>query len=368
MKQTDMKNYKPKLNSYVVRDDLMRSLLLRIYPSGKKSWLLDYTRPDGRRNTIKLGDAAQILSPVQAREIARLKLIEIAKGVDPNAKTESLTLRSLIDKYYQKHVTAYHKQPASTLSMLRGNFAFLLDRRLEDIRKIDVENWEIEEKKNNKASSINRKIGTLKAALTWAVEHELLSASPLIRLKSLPETDSNKKVRYLSQEERTRLMVALNGVDGVMKPLIITALNTGIRRGALFALKWEDVNFTEQTITLQAESAKNKKFNTVPMNNATITALSEWKRQRINGFVFPSPVTGGALDNCKKSWATLLKNANIKNFRWHDMRHDFASRLVMAGVDLNTVRELLTHGDIKTTLKYAHLAPEKTKSAVDLLD
>ena len=84
--------------------------------------------------------------------------------------------------------------------------------------------------------------------------------------------------------------------------------------------------------------------------------------------MFPSPKGGGMMDNCKSAWEHLLKDAGIEGFRWHDMRHDFASRLVMAGVDLNTVRELLGHADLKMTLQYAHLAPEAKAQAVEALD
>jgi integrase len=106
------------------------------------------------------------------------------------------------------------------------------------------------------------------------------------------------------------------------------------------------------------------------MNQTLIKALLAWKEQtRRDGdeLIFPSPKTGAILNNVKKAWAGVLKAADIKNFRWHDMRHDFASQLVMKGTDLNTVRELLGHADIKTTLIYAHLAPKVKRAAVDLL-
>lgn len=101
------------------------------------------------------------------------------------------------------------------------------------------------------------------------------------------------------------------------------------------------------------------------MNDEAFDTLEKWCEQNShqNNLIFPNK-DGDKFDNVKKAWAGLLKTAGMANFRWHDMRHHFASRLVMSGVDLNTVRELLGHSDIKMTLRYAHLVPEHKAEAV----
>jgi site-specific recombinase XerD len=106
------------------------------------------------------------------------------------------------------------------------------------------------------------------------------------------------------------------------------------------------------------------------MNDTVCQTLSAWQQQtRGDGenLVFPS-LSGKQISSVHYLWKKLLMEAEISDFHWHDMRHDFASRLVMAGVDLNTVRELLGHADMKMTLRYAHLAPQMKQRAVNILD
>jgi integrase len=130
------------------------------------------------------------------------------------------------------------------------------------------------------------------------------------------------------------------------KPMILVCLNTGARRNAIFSLLWRDVDLEGRMLTLRAETAKqtNAVDQYIPMNDTLYATLFLWKSQCANtvpdDFVFASPKTKGKFDNCRSAWDNLLKEAGIQNFRWHDMRHDFASQLVMQGIDLNTVREL----------------------------
>lgn len=152
-----------------------------------------------------------------------------------------------------------------------------------------------------------------------------------------------------------------------LKPLVLVSLNTGMRRGEIFNLKWSAVNIDTKTITVRGETTKTNDTRHIPMNREALSTLTDWKKQSNESqYVFPSQ-TGERLEDVKSAWSKLLERSRIERFRWHDMRHDFASRLVMAGVPLNTVRDLLGHADIKMTLRYAHLAPATKAAAVELI-
>ena len=149
-----------------------------------------------------------------------------------------------------------------------------------------------------------------------------------------------------------------------LTPMVLISLNTGMRQGEVFNLRWPDVNFDRATVVIHGSGAKSGMTRHIPLNDEALEALKTWHDQGTKtGHAFPSR-DGGRMDNVKKAWAGVLKAATITEFRWHDMRHHFASRLVMEGVDLNTVRELLGHSDIKMTLRYAHLAPQHKAEAV----
>jgi integrase len=132
---------------------------------------------------------------------------------------------------------------------------------------------------------------------------------------------------------------------------------------------WSDIDFDNNVLILRPSNVKSKKRTMLPMSTETRKTLLSWREQTDGeGLVFPSPVTGTTLTNVKKAWAGILKDAQIQNFRWHDMRHDFASRLVMSGADLFRVQKLMGHSDISMTQRYAHLAPNDLQEAIAKLD
>jgi integrase len=153
-----------------------------------------------------------------------------------------------------------------------------------------------------------------------------------------------------------------------LKPALLLSINTGIRRGELMKLLWTDVNLgKDASLFVRGISSKSSKGRHVPLNDEAKNTLIQWKAQQGNTRHVFTGQDDQPITDFKTAWNNLLEKAEIENFRWHDMRHHFASRLVMAGVDLNTVRELLGHSDLKMTLRYAHLAPARKMNAVQLL-
>jgi site-specific recombinase XerD len=121
-------------------------------------------------------------------------------------------------------------------------------------------------------------------------------------------------------------------------------------------------------VTVRAESSKSGQTRRIPLNSEAVTVLTTWRKRQADAanhaLVFPG-ADGARLTNITKSWAGVVKLAKLQSFNFHDLRHSFASKLVQRGTDLNTVRELLGHSEIKTTLIYAHLADGNLRAAVE---
>ncbi len=252
-----------------------------------------------------------------------------------------------------------------------------------------------------KNSSCNKVMNVLKHMFAKAVEWEMVESETLKRIrkvKLLP--DDSKRLRYLSKDE---CQVLVNACDTHLKPIVITALNTGMRRGEILKLKWDNVDLRQGFILLENQMTKNGERREIPINDTLRGALQGLTRRLDVPYLFFDKVTGKAFQDVKKSFATALKKVDtlkcpdctfqrtrlkskeeaghcpacgvklaviqgIQDFHFHDLRHTFASHLIMAGVDITTVKELLGHKTLTMTLRYAHLAPSHKVKAVDILD
>ena len=148
----------------------------------------------------------------------------------------------------------------------------------------------------------------------------------------------------------------------------MVALNTGLRRGRTARAHLGQCELLGEALTVTAATAKSGHTRRVPLNVEALSTLTAWyERQgkpQAEALVFPGH-DGERMTRIDTAWGTLMKTAGLKNFRLHDCRHHFASRLVQAGVDLYTVKELLGHSEIAMTEKYSHLAPDNLRLAVE---
>jgi len=171
----------------------------------------------------------------------------------------------------------------------------------------------------------------------------------------------NARIRFLSADEEKNLRKAIEKKCPERMPEFDLALNTGVRLSEQYGLLWENVSIPLQTLTIPR--SKNGSMRHVPLNQGPINALEALRQQHSTSEL----VCGGAKEP-RRWFEPVLADAKILNFSWHCLRHTFASRLVMAGVDIRTVQELLGHKTIGMTVRYSHLAPKHTLAAVERLD
>jgi len=213
-------------------------------------------------------------------------------------------------------------------------------------------------------SSCNKILNILKHMFTKAVEWEMVESETLKRIRKVKLLrDDGKRLRYLSKEECQAL---INNCDPHLYPIVITALNTGMRKGEILSLKWDNVDLRHGFILLDV--TKNGERREIPINRTLKATLQAITRRLDVPYVFFDQNIGKAYQDVKRSFKTALRRTGIKDFHFHDLRHTFASHLVMAGVDITTVKELLGHKTLIMTLRYSHFAPAHKVKAMDILN
>ena len=201
-----------------------------------------------------------------------------------------------------------------------------------------------------------------------SIENKKVSSNPARLLKHRKEADEH--VRFLNQrdpneEARLRGVIAAKFPDHM--PGLDIAGNTGMRRSEQYhRIDWSCVDLLRRDLFVP--QSKNAKSRHIPLNGAAAATFWELhRRTKGTGPIFPSRNHGKSLRGPRHWFEDATGDANLTGFTWHDLRHPFASRLVMTGTDLRTVADLLGHSSIQMTMRYAHLAPEYKQVAVDRL-
>lgn len=233
--------------------------------------------------------------------------------------------------------------------------------KLADVTAHSIEMYKMRRSALVKPATVNREIALLKHIFNMAITWGKATTNPMRGVKLMRE--ENFMERILTNEELVKLLAACTDYS---QPIVLTALHTGMRKGEILGLKWEQVEFEVPSITVLF--SKNGRIRKIPISPSLLVVLKGLKEKSTQDYVFVSDKTKKPLHKFQTAWLTAIRKSGIIRCRFHDLRHTFASRLVASGADLITVKELLGHADIKMTARYAHSAPEQKIRAVALLE
>ena len=333
---------------------------------------------DGRLHRTSLARWAEqdIRSKADAAAVLDRMREAVRKGTFAKERATPTTFSAFADLYVARYVAARALRSVDTiehrLTLLRRRFG---SRRIGDIRMGDIEDLRMDLRAaGKKPGTINRYLALLRAMLNWAVLRGDLEQTPFRRGSQAViklERENNRRSRRLSLDEEARL---LSVASNTVRVLTIAALETGMRRGELLSLRFADVDFDRNVIHIRAENAKSKKGRDIPIATTRLRTLltflsldGDGERRRPEAPVFSNRL-GEPLRDFRDAWLDALKRAAIADLRFHDLRGEFASRLVEKGVPLSQVRDLLGHSSIVTTERYDRQRFEALEVAVKRLD
>ena len=343
--------------------------------TGQVVWCIDFVDTDGRRRR----ERTLATTKEGAQRELRRKLDEIDKARIVGLPKISETTFDKFLPDYLAHVDAVRSESAKVRvrSHLKALTRFFSGMLLRKITSGDVQRWIDQRSQEQKLTRFRTPMKRIIKPATVVTEFVTLSAifreakkrghcteNPC-RGVSLPRVN-NKLIRCLSDDQEKKLLAACTkGLADV----VLTALLSGLRRGELFDLRRGDIDLENGILTVV--HGKGEKMRHIPIVPELKEVLERQpvhvKDGKPSPYVFNNPHTCTGWVDIKKAWARALRVAAIRDFRFHDLRHTFASRLVQRGVPIKAVQELLGHADMKMTMRYAHLAPHNLRDAVAVL-
>jgi site-specific recombinase XerD len=328
-------------------------------PHGSGVWWVRYHDEYGREHREKVGPKGLALKVYQKRK----NEIQERRFFPERIRTRDVLLADMLSDYLVR-ARGKLRSVRECERYARYWKDALPGRTLRQVMPGDIERYVARRIEEMAPASINRELAFLKRVFNIAIADGLAESNPVRSVKLFRE--NNQRVRFLADEEEPWLREAIGEEEW---PKVAVAVHTGLRQAEQFHLEWEYVDFTTGLLTVPR--SKHGEARRVPMNETVREILRALPSRLKSPYVFPSDAGLTPLDArnyVRRVFLPALKRARIEGLRWHDLRHTFASRLVMKGVDLKTVQELMGHKTIAMTLRYAHLSPAHQLAAVRRLD
>lgn len=318
------------------------------------------------RHRASLREARTKAEALQAEANKRLECFGEAYG---QAKKQTPRLSEFIDKTYLQWAKTNKKSWRDDELICKVIKVHFKSSRLSDVKHLDVERFKKVRRETptrhdqiRSPATVNRELTILSRVMALAVDAGHLNENPCRRVRRFKE--DNARIRFLDADEETRLMKQIEDKQ-LLRSVVIFALNTGLRRGEIFSLRWSEVDWSRNFINVI--NTKTGKSRIIPLNDATLDVLHRQQEKSQSAFVFVSPRTGARLCNLRNGFEKACEDAQVFNFHFHDLRHTFASRLADAGVDAFTIAELMGHSTLEMTKRYTHVTDERKRKAVAAL-
>lgn len=328
------------------------------WPPGSGKFRIDYYDREGRRHREIIGSEKLAINVYRQRKTEIWEGRFIPKSQQPKITFKELAETRMAAKKIRLAASSYYSDQHRLEPLVKefGSMpaeAVTVEKVNEVLAKLRAD--------GRSGSTVNRYRSLLSNIFAVGVRSGAVPFNPISRVEKFRESDS--RIRFLDAEEEKSLRAAVRAQSEEHEAELDLALHTGVRRGEQFGLTWDRVDLERGILTVHGKTGR--RF--VPVNDAARAAIEIlWRAS--NGSKFVCPDKRAVDQEDWRRWlAQACATAKVDNFRWHDLRHTFASRLVMAGVDLRSVQELLGHRSIVTTQRYAHLSPDHQKANVQKL-
>jgi len=326
------------------------------------SWFIDYYA-NGRRKREKIGSSRKLAETVLAKrkiEIAENRFLDIKKR-------PRVLFGEMAEDYIELYSRVNKKSWESDVGYVKNLNRHFGGKYLSEITPRMIEDYKAKRLEDGVTPcTVNHELACMKCLFSKAIEWDKATENPVKKVKLFKE--NNQRVRFLEKEE---LKLLLDACREPVRSIVVFAVNTGMRLSEITNLEWSDIDLARKLIVVK--NTKNGEMRYIPIGDILMNLLSNLYDAKRRGN--SSPYVFGNLKGERYRRFTIshwfsqaLKKAGIKDFRFHDLRHTFASHLVMAGADIMTVRELLGHKTLTMTLRYSHLSPNFKRQAIALLD
>jgi excisionase family DNA binding protein len=328
---------------------------------GKDRWYVDYLT-NGRRIREVVKDAQTRSEATLHLQLRVSEAFRNARGLE--GSKGNVRFADFSETYIKDYAKANKRSWRCDKSRLNVSLTPTFGAyHLRDITALQIEKYRTKRLESGiSKSTVNRELALMKRMFNLAIDWGYAHENPVRKIRFFSEKD-NLKERILTKEEESRL---LGLCKEQLKPIVLVALNTGMRLGEILGLKWCQVDLRRGQI--RVERTKSGSDRSVPANcvlQAVFVGLKAGNGH--SDFVFGNSLTGKPLTTVKNSFTIACRKAEISGLRFHDLRHTFASRLVEGGVDLITIKELLGHSSVTITERYTHPNHGLKRVAVDLL-